>query len=358
MTNTIKFSQFVTASLNQQSATVVGVENGVNYKSQRFLVWTIATRPATPFNGLLGFNTDLQQYEYWDAVALAWIQLSIEGIDILSLLASHLPGEGASLVGLQNQPNVINKTLQDLANASFVVNTSNGSLQNQQVLGLLTTGILKSTTVTGIISISAPLTSIDGLVTVANQMIYTTAPNTYATTTFTPLARSLMSDLTTEDMRTTLGIAPLTNGQLIIGVTGGNPARSTLTQGSGITISNGPGTITISSSGGGLAWEEVTTATKTIAINTGYIVNRPAGVVFSLPATMLQGGLFAIVGKVGAWSIQAAGAQQIGVGLNVSSAGGSLSSANDLDSGEWVCTTADLLWSTVGAPETAGFIIT
>src|SRR5678815_1530259 len=103
MTNTIKFSQFATAQLNQQSATVVGVENTVNVKSQRFLTWTIAMRPAAPFNGLLGFNTDLQQYEYWDSLAATWIQLSIEGIDILSLLASHLAGEGASLVGLQNQ---------------------------------------------------------------------------------------------------------------------------------------------------------------------------------------------------------------------------------------------------------------
>lgn len=42
------------------------------------------------------------------------------------------------------------------------------------------------------------------------------------------------------------GIAPLTNGQIAIGSTGGPPQAAQLTAGAGIAISNGPGTITIS----------------------------------------------------------------------------------------------------------------
>ena len=44
---------------------------------------------------------------------------------------------------------------------------------------------------------------------------------------------------------------PLLDGQLIIGQTGDRPQSATLTAGTNITITNGPGTITINSSGGG-----------------------------------------------------------------------------------------------------------
>lgn len=46
------------------------------------------------------------------------------------------------------------------------------------------------------------------------------------------------------------GVGPLTDGQLVIGATGGAPQAQTLTAGSGITITNGPGSIAISSTGG------------------------------------------------------------------------------------------------------------
>jgi fibronectin-binding autotransporter adhesin len=45
--------------------------------------------------------------------------------------------------------------------------------------------------------------------------------------------------------------APPTNGQILIGSTGSAPALGTLTAGSNVTITNGPGTITISASGPG-----------------------------------------------------------------------------------------------------------
>jgi hypothetical protein len=44
------------------------------------------------------------------------------------------------------------------------------------------------------------------------------------------------------------GVGPLTNGQLIVGSTGNAPQAATLTAGSGVSITNGAGSITISSS--------------------------------------------------------------------------------------------------------------
>jgi len=53
----------------------------------------------------------------------------------------------------------------------------------------------------------AGLTSIAGLTTAANKMIYTTASDTYAVADLTAAARTLLDDSTVSDMRTTLGVA-------------------------------------------------------------------------------------------------------------------------------------------------------
>lgn len=47
------------------------------------------------------------------------------------------------------------------------------------------------------------------------------------------------------------GVGPLTNGQLVIGSTGGPPQAAALVAGSGVTITNGPGSVTIAAAGGG-----------------------------------------------------------------------------------------------------------
>ena len=53
----------------------------------------------------------------------------------------------------------------------------------------------------------AGLTSIAGLATAANKMIYTSASDTYAVTDLTAAARTVLDDSTVSDMRTTLGVA-------------------------------------------------------------------------------------------------------------------------------------------------------
>jgi hypothetical protein len=57
---------------------------------------------------------------------------------------------------------------------------------------------------------SLALDSLSGLITSANQMIYTTAPNVYATSPITALALTLMSNGTQAQMQATLGIITLT----------------------------------------------------------------------------------------------------------------------------------------------------
>jgi len=67
------------------------------------------------------------------------------------------------------------------------------------------------------------------------------------------------------------GVGPLTDGQLVIGSTGNAPQAQTLTAGTGISITNGPGSVTITATGGsgnGL-YRQVMSATPTLA-STGF----------------------------------------------------------------------------------------
>lgn len=60
--------------------------------------------------------------------------------------------------------------------------------------------------------------SIAGLTTSANQMIYTTGANTYATTALTAAGRALLDDADTAAQRTTLGLGALATLDSIVGV--------------------------------------------------------------------------------------------------------------------------------------------
>jgi hypothetical protein len=66
------------------------------------------------------------------------------------------------------------------------------------------------------------------------------------------------------------GIGPLTNGQVLIGATGAAPQAQNLTAGTGITVTNGPGAITLSATGPGPTglFNQAMSATPTSA-NTG-----------------------------------------------------------------------------------------
>ena len=79
MVSTIKVSQFPAAGLNDASRTVTGVATGANVNNAIQNEWTTATRPISPFNGLMGYNTDLDQWEYWDEGESAWLQFLSSG---------------------------------------------------------------------------------------------------------------------------------------------------------------------------------------------------------------------------------------------------------------------------------------
>lgn len=67
---------------------------------------------------------------------------------------------------------------------------------------------------TDVQAFSAALTSIAGLTTAADEMIYTTGADTYAVTSLTSAARTLLGETTTANMLTYLGALPLAGGTM------------------------------------------------------------------------------------------------------------------------------------------------
>ena len=117
--------------------------------------------------------------------------------------------------------------------ATYIVQTPNVNLTNEQALSLLATGLLKSTTATGVVSIGVPntdylapdatLISIALLGTAADRTIYTTGVDTWAETPLTAAGRALIDDATAADQRTTLGLGTIaTQNANAVTITGGS----------------------------------------------------------------------------------------------------------------------------------------
>ena len=125
---------------------------------------------------------------------------------------------------------------------------------------------------------------------------------------------------------------PLTDGQVVIGSSGATPVVAAITGGAGITVTNGAGTITISGTGGGIAWTGIAGTTQSASVNNGYVVQNASQTTITLPTTFAIGDIIAIKGLgVAGWILQAAGGDVIDVGQLQTSAGGTVTSAANYD---------------------------
>lgn len=85
-----------------------------------------------------------------------------------------------------------------------------------------------------------------------------------------------------------------TNGQLLIGATGADPAFATVLGTGGITFTTGANSLTINGTGGGLSWS-VITADQTAAVNHGYFCNKAGLLTLTMPSTSAVGDIIAAV---------------------------------------------------------------
>lgn len=126
----------------------------------------------------------------------------------------------------------------------------------------------------------------------------------------------------------------LTNGQILVGKSGADPVLTTIMGIGGISVINGPGTITISGSSSGFSWNVVSTPTL-MQPNSGYIVVGGGLVVLQLPVLSMIGDAFQVVGFGALWRVS------IGAGQNIhlitSLANSSLTSTTQFDTITFVC---------------------
>ncbi len=84
MVNTVKFSEFAQADITDSALETVGLSGGANTREQKFVTWTLSTRPTTPYGGLLGYNSETVEYEFWDGIS-AWIALTTGGSGVTAV---------------------------------------------------------------------------------------------------------------------------------------------------------------------------------------------------------------------------------------------------------------------------------
>lgn len=147
----------------------------------------------------------------------------------------------------------------------------------------------------------------------------------------------------------------LTNGQLLIGSTGAAPVAANLVAGTNMTITNNAGSITLSSTGGGVGfvWNNATSATQLMDVGNGYYVNHAGGITFTLPTPPSSfADTVQIIGFDTGWTIaQGAGQSIIDNDIQTTpGVGGSLSSTAAGNCVTLFCGDDGLTW-TVAASE-------
>ena len=101
----------------------------------------------------------------------------------------------------------------------------------------------------------------------------------------------------------------------------------------------------IASTGGLLPWIPVSTTTRTMAINNGYISNNASQSTFTLPASAPVGTVCAVEGVgLGGWIVQANAGQTIQGGSEITSSGGTVTSQTGTDNIYLLCIVANTTW--------------
>jgi len=146
----------------------------------------------------------------------------------------------------------------------------------------------------------------------------------------------------------------MTDGQVMIGQTGGTPVAANLTQGAGISITNAAGGVTIAATGAvGMPFNAISGTTQAAAVFNGYIPTNASLTTIDLPATAAIGSIIAVQGLgTGGWTLVANSGQTIMLGEATTSAAGSLSSVAASDSVWIVCVQADTVWSVYASVST------
>lgn len=124
----------------------------------------------------------------------------------------------------------------------------------------------------------------------------------------------------------------------------------------GLTVVGTPGsnTLTITSSGSGFVWNNVSGTSSSMSPDNGYVANNAGLVTLTLPVTAAFGTAIAIQGfGAGGFIVAQNAGQNIQFGSTSTTigAGGSLASTNQYDSLQLLCVVANTTWTVLGGPQ-------
>ena len=143
-------------------------------------------------------------------------------ISLSSSIIGILPVENGGIGGLNKLDATTGPTVNDDFDDGFVVGSLWVDVTNDYLYICLDPTVGAAIWVT-YQEFNSALQSIGGLTTGANQMIYTTASNIYATTALTPFARTILDDVDAAAVRTTLGLGSMAlQNSGSVSVTGGS----------------------------------------------------------------------------------------------------------------------------------------
>jgi len=272
MVDTVKFSEFANGGDLSNDKTTVGLDASLTVNTRFNNPWTYlppgttGDRPvaAAAMFYRLRLNTTTESYEYYNPTLISWVPITT--------------GSVITLDGTSNQINVDNTDPENpIISLSSTINAP-GTFAIQgttAIAAIINDATLATATATNVSTSAAIKTYVDGLVpsplpafgaagtyirstgsawsvsvpTIADAFAINTIVFASAVSTLTGLAASNSSILGSNATGVPTYI-PLTDGQMAIGSAGGTPVAATLTAGANITITNGPGTITIEAATG------------------------------------------------------------------------------------------------------------
>ncbi len=174
---------------------------------------------------------------------------------------------------------------------------------------------------------------------------------------YTPATYTAHGVLIGEGTGSIVATAPGTNGQVLLGSTGADPAFATLTTSTGLTYTLGADSLAVDIKNGGYLVNAPSTGGPLIS-QVSYVVTQAGQASFSLPATANVGSMFMISSaqsNAAGWIIPVSGGQSIWLGTN--HAGTSLAGARST-SVTLMCTVANVEFLVVASTGVTGLTFT
>ena len=240
------------AKINQASATKLGTTSLADDAitaaklADDSSVSTASTAPASDnFEGRLWISTTDKTVQVYDAGAFADIKVDADNYTALSVGTAAVANDAITYAKIQNvsaTDKLLGRSSSGAGDVEEIVCTAAGRALLDDADAATQRTTLGLAIGTNVQAYDPALLSIAGLTTAANQLIYTTASDTYATSTLTSAGRALLDDADATAQRSTLGLGTIaTQNASAVAITGGSVVVSGLTS----TISSlGTATIT------------------------------------------------------------------------------------------------------------------